>query len=62
LYIKSFLTKEKEAELEAVFKTYDQNGDGLITSIELKQAFSKLGQTLTDDDITAMVKFENNIF
>ncbi len=49
------LSQEKQAELKKLFASYDVNNDGVITSEELKQAFAKLGQKVSDDDIIAMV-------
>ncbi len=46
---------EKEAELKALFASYDINNDGSISSEELRSAFSKLGATISDDEITNMV-------
>ena len=47
---------EKEAELKALFVSYDINGDGSISTEELKSAFSKLGATISEDEIANMVR------
>ncbi len=49
------MTAEKEAELKSLFNSYDDNGDNCISPGELKQAFLKLGQEITDEEIEDMV-------
>lgn len=49
------MNSEKEAELKALFASYDQNGDGHISAEELKSAFQKLGASISDDEINNMV-------
>ena len=49
------MNSEKEAELKALFASYDQNGDGNISAEELKSAFQKLGASISDDEINNMV-------
>jgi len=50
------MSAEKEAELKALFNSYDDNGDNCISPGELKSAFKKLGQEITDDEIDEMVR------
>lgn len=47
---------EKEAELKALFASYDINSDGHISCEELKSAFAKLGATISEDEIANMVR------
>ena len=54
------MNQEKEGELIALFNSYDQNGDGVISADELKSAFSKLGQSITDEEIVNMVRIFSN--
>ena len=43
-----FLTEDK---LEAIFKSFDIDNTGEITSQNLKDAFSKFGKEVTEEDI-----------
>ncbi|KAK8636787.1 hypothetical protein V6N13_124525 [Hibiscus sabdariffa] len=43
-------------ELEQVFKKFDANGDGKISSSELGSIMGSLGQQLTDEELHKMVK------
>lgn len=49
------MSPEKENDLRALFNSYDENGDGVISADELKHAFGKLGQTISDEEISNMV-------
>ena len=51
------MSPEKENDLRALFNSYDENGDGVISADELKHAFGKLGQTISDEEIQNMVSF-----
>ena len=46
----------QKAELEATFKIFDKDGDGLITFPDLKQALTELGEEVTDDDVREMIR------
>jgi len=46
----------KEADLQAVFKQFDIDGDGFIQEDELRQVMTKMGQSPTEDEIKAMFK------
>ena len=50
------MTAAKEAELKSIFNSYDNNGDNAISAGELKSAFSRLGQEISDEEIEEMVK------
>ncbi|KAK8657420.1 hypothetical protein V6N13_035661 [Hibiscus sabdariffa] len=43
-------------ELEAVFKKFDANGDGKISSSELGSIMGSLGQKPTDEELLNMIK------
>ncbi|XP_068648985.1 calmodulin-like protein 3 [Aristolochia californica] len=50
-----------KAELEMVFATFDKNGDGSITKLELKESLENLGLFVTKEQISTMVeKFDSN--
>lgn len=43
-------------DLENTFKIFDENGDHFITGEELKSVMNRLGQKLTDEEISLMIK------
>lgn len=43
-------------ELEQVFKKFDANGDGKISSSELGNIMSSLGQEVTNEELETMIK------
>ena len=45
------LTEDEIATGKAVFEALDQDGDGKITTDDLKQALANIGAELTDDQI-----------
>ena len=47
---------DPDKELEDAFKVFDKNGDGFISSNELKQVLLSLGEKATDNDIVLMMK------
>jgi Ca2+-binding EF-hand superfamily protein len=49
------MNADKERELTALFNSYDSNGDGVISADELRQAFEKLGQSISEEEIGNMV-------
>merc|ERR1712215_232852 len=50
------LTEEDVAQIKAQFSTLDQNGDGMITVAEVRQALNKAGQDYTVKDVQKRVK------
>ena len=43
-------------EMEEAFKVFDKDGDGFITPAELKSVLHSLGDKLTNNEITMMMK------
>jgi hypothetical protein len=44
----------KDDELRAIFREFDLNGDGFIQMNELRSVMVKMGQSPTDEELTAM--------
>jgi calmodulin len=44
-----------EEEIRNAFRLFDKDGDGFITPAELKTVLGRLGENLTDEDVTAMI-------
>lgn len=53
------LSPEQEEFFKQSFKEFDQDGDGRITSSELKNVFEKVGLNHSEEEIEKMV---NNVF
>lgn len=45
-----------QEKLEAAFNAFDQDGNGMITAIELKQMLSEKGSTVSDDVWAGIIK------
>jgi Ca2+-binding EF-hand superfamily protein len=45
-----------EEEMLEAFQVFDTDGNGSITADELRQIFMNLGEKLTDEEITDMIK------
>ena len=50
--VKQFLTQER---LESIFKTFDVDGSGQITPQNIKDAFSKFGREVSDEEIETIL-------
>ncbi|KAL5014089.1 hypothetical protein ScPMuIL_008359 [Solemya velum] len=48
--------KDQEPTLRAAFRVFDRNGDGFVDAKELGAAMKKLGETLTDTEVEAMMR------
>ena len=51
--LKKFLTIDR---LNAIFSTFDTDGSGKITKQNLKDAFTKFGKEITDDEVDKIWK------
>ena len=49
-------TVQLEDAMQEAFLIFDQNKDGFIDRYELKSVMKRLGNNLTDDSITKMIK------
>ena len=46
----------EEEELREAFKVFDKDGNGVINADELRHVMTNLGEKLTDEEITEMIK------
>jgi len=54
--VHSIANPETSEGLKEAFAVFDRDGSGKISSRELKQAMSSLGEKLNDDEIAEMIK------
>ena len=47
---------DTEEELIEAFKVFDRDGNGLVSSIELKHVMLSLGEKITDEEVEEMIK------
>ena len=47
---------DKEQEIVEAFKVFDREGNGFITSLEIRRVMTNLGNKLTDDEVDEMVR------
>ena len=52
---KAELTSEQIDKMKAAFNLFDKDGSGSLSAEDLKQAFSELGETNSDEEIKKMV-------
>eukprot|EP00095_Tigriopus_kingsejongensis_P006271 maker-scaffold990_size72856-snap-gene-0.17 protein:Tk06271 transcript:maker-scaffold990_size72856-snap-gene-0.17-mRNA-1 annotation:"Calmodulin" len=45
-----------EEEIMEAFKIFDRDGNGLITARELRNVMANLGESLTEDEVAAMIE------
>lgn len=47
---------DTEEELIEAFKVFDRDGNGLVSSMELKHVMLSLGEKITDEEVDEMIK------
>merc|ERR1712183_543862 len=48
--------KNENEEMKAAFAAFDKDGNGFITSAELKEVMKSMGESLSDAEVDAMIK------
>jgi len=48
--------QEEEIELQESFRVFDKNGDGYISTSELRQVMLTLGEKVSDDELAEMIQ------
>ena len=46
----------KRLKLMEAFKVFDKDGNGFISSVELRHVMTNLGEKLTDDEVDEMIR------
>lgn len=47
---------ESEEEIVDAFKVFDKNGDGLISTVELRHVMTNLGEKLSEEEVDEMLE------
>ena len=47
---------DTEEEIREAFRVFDKDGNGFISSAELRHVMTNLGEKLTDDEVDEMIK------
>ncbi|XP_045183099.1 calmodulin-like [Mercenaria mercenaria] len=59
-FLQMMATKSKEAEseddLNEAFQVFDKDGQGMISSAELRHIMTNMGEKLTDEEVDEMIK------
>ena len=53
--VKSTKDMDSEEELKEAFKMFDEDGNGQITKEEFKKTLAKLGEKLTDEEVSKLI-------
>jgi calmodulin len=56
MMVRKMSHNDNEDELKEAFRVFDKDGDGFISYPELKIVLKTLGEKLTDEEISSMVK------
>lgn len=56
MMVKKTSNTNPQDELKDAFKVFDKNGDGFISSEELKSVMEHLGETLTPEELEEMIR------
>ncbi len=56
LMSKKMKDADSEEELMEAFKVFDKDGNGFISSVELRHVMTNLGEKLTDDEVDEMIR------
>merc|ERR1711988_1088257 len=56
LMSKKMKDADSEEELMEAFKVFDKDGNGFISSVELRHVMANLGEKLTDDEVDEMIR------
>jgi len=49
-------SKKTNKEVQEAFRCFDQNGDGVITAREFREAVGKMGQNLSEQEVAQFMK------
>lgn len=47
---------DSQEEIEEAFKVFDKDGNGYISSTELRHVMTSLGEKLTDEEVDEMIR------
>ena len=56
LMARKIIDTDPEEELIEAFKTFDRDGNGFISSTDLRQVLTNLDENLTDDEFNEMIR------
>ncbi|KAJ2725823.1 hypothetical protein GGI07_001030 [Coemansia sp. Benny D115] len=56
LMARQYNNGDDEEELKEAFRVFDKDGNGVISASELRHVMTSLGEKLTDDEVTEMIR------